>query len=348
MNKWDTTTRLLVIAGCLGVLGLILQTLPDAALDAIFRWELKAKKNTKGWLVRHSLWLSHRRNLALRKNPYPSLSQHPSVSQNPPGARPWAQYAVAPGGILVVTDQLGVQHQWHNITNNWQTVRVDQMTGLISVVTPPVQAPPVVQWGRDRLLIEATLYHTEKPQKPKDVREVKHPIYSYRAFALRVDGRKWDVMGRVIPINPRLGAMNMGFGDWQPGVNEAVHNGIQSAHVCPEPGDHCGFWSLDDLQRAYGKLAWPADNSFIPVVGVIQGWGRFQRHTEGYRFQYASVMALTVGTPNNQITGPAIEFGDRCVRDMCVRFDVPYVETHDDLQMFKVHLDAQAHYDANP
>jgi hypothetical protein len=180
---------------------------------------------------------------------------------------------------------------------------------------------------------------------------IAKPILSYRAFSLTYRDRSWDVLGRLVANELELWSVNAGFGRWLPGTNKAEHHGsrlygydgslvpgITTPHICPQPGEDCGFWSLHDLEHASRKLTWPSDNKYFPVTGLIQGWGRVQQHTGGYRFQYASVVALALGFANSQITAVAQDFAASCVQQICRTFDCAYV---DDWKKLKEVKDAE-------
>jgi len=233
--------------------------------------------------------------------------------------------------------------QYQNNTPWYQTLRVDLTTNQVSVVTPP-QAPTMTT-GQKQALAASFAEHVHRYTQ-KDIREVAHPLFSYRAFSLRFTRRVWDVMGRVIPLDPVLSPLNANFGDWHPGANEARHGNQTSDHpgeACPIAGGHCGFWSLDSLAGAASKQGWPVEDNWIPVVAVIQGWGKFQRHSDGYRFQFASVVAMAPGDPP-AVTGVAFDFGVAAVRAMARQYDAFFVE--DWRQLKKIKDDEEVKYAA--
>lgn len=183
---------------------------------------------------------------------------------------------------------------------------------------------------------------------------LNHPIAGFRAFRLNVNGRRWDVMGHVMPEDFYLGPINQSFGAWFPGVNVAEHCGTgrfkgeryPSPHgngPCPEKGEHCGFWMLHEFEATLDKVSWDPALTFYPVIGVVQGWGRVQEHEDGYRVQYASVVALAMypyrtGIP---ITGPAYDFGCETLKRVCRQFDCEYVDDAYKLNQIKRKLDAE-------
>jgi hypothetical protein len=345
----DLPTGIILAAAAIVVIGYV------ALLLDIYGWEWKGTKNTRARLRRlflslflwhlPNLWW-HLQSLWWHRRWSPSGNPSPSSASMPTG-NPWASYVVAPGATLIMHDHNGaLLWQYHNPTPWYQTLRVDLTTNQISVVTPQ-QGPPPPGSAAHQQQMQAALSEHILRKTPKDVREVNHPILSYRAFSLRYTRRAWDVMGRVIPIDPVLGPINLGFGDWHPGVNEAHHANATSNHpneACPIAGGHCGFWSLDNLGTAAHRQVWPNNNEWIPAVAVIQGWGKFQRHTDGYRFQYASVVAMAPGDPTPGITGVAYDFGVNAVREMARQFDTIFVE--DWKQLEKIKLDEEAKYAA--
>jgi hypothetical protein len=194
----------------------------------------------------------------------------------------------------------------------------------------------------------------------KPIEHLEHPISGYRAFRLNTSGRKWDVNGKVVASDPYLGPINESFGQWHPGVNVAEHRGTGSykhmvvnppLHIkmgwsdngpCPAPGEHCGFWMLHDLTTAVTKQGWQPDAMWYPVVGLIEGWGRVQEHEDGYRVQYATVVALSMvpyGAGWGEVTSVLFDFAEATLKRICMQFDVPYVQHFTELLNIKRELD---------
>lgn len=121
---------------------------------------------------------------------------------------------------------------------------------------------------------------------------------------------------------------------WEPGVNEARCESLGPAflqprrpgppvHDAPHHDCHCGFYALhepsfwyaqedDDLTR--GHLASrPGEQG---VCGLVAGWGRVEVHHEGFRSQFARVVAIAA--PKNKrgavlARAVADEYGVPCV-----------------------------------
>lgn len=267
-----------------------------------------------------------------------SLKENARKSQYPQGVNSVnIRITVSPGGSIT----LGNTTIYNNLTTSWHSVVIDTIGGTV-LQWIPLPAPPVAA--------------IEPPTLTPPIERVDQPLVGFRAFYVRLAGREWDVMGHLRAKDVRLSAINMQFGDWRPGVNEGVHWPDQpyGAHgLAAQPGHHphivpasncmCGFWSLHGLPEAIAKVRWPSKEDFaagqfthIPVVGVIQGWGRVREHLDGYRFQYASVVALTLVEPPAHVTAVAYDFAEETVRRICRQFDVPFVASFEKLVDLKL------------
>jgi hypothetical protein len=167
-----------------------------------------------------------------------------------------------------------------------------------------------------------------------------HPVVGYRVFRLFDNGRGWDVNGRLVAKGPlRLAPLNDDFGDWQPGVNVAHHAGhvdvpkkVLGGHVCPDKDHQCGFWILSSLSAAAAKDGWNNSWLWIPVIGAVQGWGKVQEHGDGWRVQYASVLALSLKPPTGVVVpGLLVPHAERVLKQLCREWDVLYVEDFNQL-----------------
>lgn len=95
---------------------------------------------------------------------------------------------------------------------------------------------------------------------------------------------------------------------WEPGVNEAhcapeggavlyqhfmMELPPESSHDAPQKGCHCGFYALHKPTFWYDEhdsyLSAKGDQA---VSGLVAGWGRVEVHHEGFRAQYARVVAI--------------------------------------------------------
>jgi hypothetical protein len=175
-----------------------------------------------------------------------------------------------------------------------------------------------------------------RPERPV---HFDHPVVGYRVFRLYDGGRHWDINGRLVPVGPlRLTPLNSGFGDWQPGVNVAQHAPYAGygdrvdGHICPDPKLQCGFWLLFDRQAAGVKDSWVIGEGWFPVIGAVQGWGRVQEHDDGWRVQYASVLALSLKPPTGVVVPMnLVPYAEQMLKQLCQAWDILYVEDYMDL-----------------
>ena len=123
----------------------------------------------------------------------------------------------------------------------------------------------------------------------------------------------------MLHANGGLGAMVTGT-RWERGPNEAVcaPNLIPSRrpqHEAPHPGCLCGF-------NAYFTLSPKLRVSHMSAVGAIAAWGEMDIYADGFRAQYAQVIALALPTDGGSGTI------DRLRRAADV-YDVPLVPAHE-------------------
>lgn len=112
---------------------------------------------------------------------------------------------------------------------------------------------------------------------------------------------------------------------WRPGVNKAVcqpgsymrtyssYGGdIDSPHKAPHHGCHCGMNAFFEPKgiREGGD-----------VLGAVVGWGDLQVHPDGFRAEYAQIVALVGGHVGPDLTAVA------------TLYNVPIVETITDMQV---------------
>ncbi|MFN8150325.1 MAG: hypothetical protein U0R24_04245 [Solirubrobacterales bacterium] len=91
----------------------------------------------------------------------------------------------------------------------------------------------------------------------------------------------------------KLGALVAG-GFWTPGVNEAVCDPTvapqRRRHTAPQQGCNCGFNAYfalrQEIRRHHRTLA----------LGAIAAWGSMDVYADGFRAQYAQVIALAEPT----------------------------------------------------
>ncbi len=75
---------------------------------------------------------------------------------------------------------------------------------------------------------------------------------------------------------------------WLPGENRAACG--RGLHPAPQKGCGCGLYShysLEDLSRS---VNWQGNDGVL--VGAVGGWGRVILHPDGWRAEYARVLAL--------------------------------------------------------
>lgn len=122
------------------------------------------------------------------------------------------------------------------------------------------------------------------------------------------------------------------FAVWHPGVNKAVC-GTPAAHEmyagtnAPVPGSMCGcgFYAYHEYSDDIGRFPSEPTGQKSPV-GIVRGWGQMQCHPDGWRAEYAEILALVENgsprmhavakrygvplLPSSSMPEVAIEFGD--------------------------------------
>jgi hypothetical protein len=99
-------------------------------------------------------------------------------------------------------------------------------------------------------------------------------VAGYRAWQLAPGGFLFPL---ALPAAP----------PWEPGVNRArcFAGGRHGAHEAPGPDCRCGLHALHNPGDGRLKLG-------HPVIGAIAAWGEIEVYAEGFRAEYASVIAL--------------------------------------------------------
>jgi hypothetical protein len=108
----------------------------------------------------------------------------------------------------------------------------------------------------------------------------------------------------------------MPFAIWRPGVNAAVC-GTPAVHEtysgtgAPIPGDQCGcgLYAYHAYNDDIGRYS-PEPTGKKSPIGIVRGWGRMQLHPDGWRAEFAEILAL-------------VENGDERLKDVAVRYQVP-------------------------
>jgi len=138
--------------------------------------------------------------------------------------------------------------------------------------------------------------------------DLTEAVLGFRVWALRVDGG--------------LGAMIAGS-VWTAGVNEAVCSpdvipSRRPKHTSPQPGCNCGFnayFALNPRLRASESVA----------LGAIAAWGEMDVYADGFRAQYAQVIALSAPAGKDGAGIGAV--GIERLRRAAGRYGVPLVPT---------------------
>lgn len=78
-----------------------------------------------------------------------------------------------------------------------------------------------------------------------------------------------------------------------------------NAHdLIPDPACGCGFWflkSVEDVVGMFGRALWGGGDMlyrqgpYNPVIGKVKGWGRVILAANGYRSEFAEVLAIIAG-----------------------------------------------------
>lgn len=112
----------------------------------------------------------------------------------------------------------------------------------------------------------------ERPPAPPDLTQA---VLGFRLWSVNADGK--------------LGALVAG-GFWTPGVNEAVCDPTvapkRRRHTAPQQGCNCGFNAYFSLRQEIRR------HHRAYALGAIAAWGSMDVYADGFRAQYAQVIAL--------------------------------------------------------
>jgi hypothetical protein len=99
-----------------------------------------------------------------------------------------------------------------------------------------------------------------------------------------------EVLGfRGWKVAPSGLLMSAGVSDgWLPGENYAACS--RGLHPAPQKGCGCGLYAHYSLEDLSNSVNWGDESGTI--VGAVSGWGRVILHPDGWRAQYARVLAL--------------------------------------------------------
>lgn len=124
----------------------------------------------------------------------------------------------------------------------------------------------------------------------------RRPILGFRINRVQLVRGGWG--------EPSVAVRSMGLSEyaWEPGRNEAVcllpgrpaHD--QPRHVAPAMGCSCGLYAVHDLDY----LTWitTLDSDYFILAGVA-GTGVVRVHTNGWRAQFARIVAFSVDLPES-------------------------------------------------
>lgn len=103
---------------------------------------------------------------------------------------------------------------------------------------------------------------------------------------------------------------------WRPGANQAVcatpathETEVGSREPVPASGCGCGLYAWHEYTDGIGRFA-DEPTALKSPVGIVRGWGRMQLHPDGWRSEFAEILAL-------------VENGDSRMRNIAERYQVP-------------------------
>lgn len=134
-------------------------------------------------------------------------------------------------------------------------------------------------WGSSLQYRSAPPAAQPVPALPVEQREM--PVIGYRAWTYE---EKFD-MG--VGLKSRLKSTGLDY-HWKKGKNVATCK-TGAAHDAPDQHCQCGLYVLASLKELDSHV----QMGKRVVVGAVMGWGRVVQHgTEGWRAQYAKILAL--------------------------------------------------------
>lgn len=160
--------------------------------------------------------------------------------------------------------------------------------------------------------------------------ELTHPVLGVRAWYLypRKNSPLFENTYPTAEDIPGLYSTTCAT-QWWPGINKAEcappflipHTAFTPP--CPHPPSplcNCGLYAYHDLLMCVGHWS----SYFIGGFGIIRGWGRMQLHPNGWRAQYAEVLALISGQPTPEHA--AVKFWrPQTIGYLAKEFQVPVV-----------------------
>lgn len=175
----------------------------------------------------------------------------------------------------------------------------------------------------------------DRQGKPIAPRKLEEPVVGFRVFTFEYieSPNRWDVMGRTVPgaMDLHIYSLNRMYGEWLPGVNVSRcqrHSFVNSPHKAPAHGCHCGFWIKNTLAGAQ------LHSRGLKLIGAVQGWGKVIEHEDGWRCEYASVVAF-MDPWADSIVPPNLWKEKQAIAALARKFDVPVVKG--DLEMVRMY-----------
>lgn len=100
-----------------------------------------------------------------------------------------------------------------------------------------------------------------------------------------------DLVGYVYGVRAWPGSTGGRLGGWAPGPNVAsCRYGLP--HLSPAEGCECGFYAYHESNR------FRTNGSYGEVIGLVRGWGTLSVARDGWRAQYAQVVAIAQDSPH--------------------------------------------------
>lgn len=100
-----------------------------------------------------------------------------------------------------------------------------------------------------------------------------------------------DIVGSVYGVRSWTPTSTAMLGEWVPGVNIAQ---CRNGHDHRPPAKECGC----GLYAYYGVGRFATNGSYGSVIGLVRGWGKVSVAQDGWRAQYAEIVAIAEGGPH--------------------------------------------------
>jgi hypothetical protein len=142
------------------------------------------------------------------------------------------------------------------------------------------------------------------PEDPGGAPDLTRKVLGYRSFVVA----RYVALGATEP-QPVLGSVAQGY-MWNRGVNRARCLAAANMapyeltpHEAPSSACACGLYGLHRTLPEWEAPGWLSTGRALgdgPAAAVILAWGRMEVHPEGFRGEYAEVVAL-VGAAEGQL-----------------------------------------------